>query len=187
MTDTNALPGTNHEGFIALQRLRRTARDGSLASFVKTYPVPAVLVVDIGVGAAEGNPAATAQAGPQLVTLFKSGKSAFRYLDEVAFLLKRPGNPFPQFISIGRTPNNDVVIGVETVSKLHGYFTQREGRWFVTDFRSTNGILLNDTPIESGTPHPVATGDRIRWGDQILTEFLTPQALYERALASGKN
>jgi hypothetical protein len=175
------LSGTNEEGFISLSRLRRVAREGSLASFVKTYPVPAVLVVDVGVGAAEGNPAATTQAGPQLVTLFKSGKSAFRYLDEVAFLLKRPGNPFPQFISVGRTPNNDVVIGVETVSKLHGYFTQKEGRWFVTDFRSTNGTLLNGEPLVSGQPQPVATGDQVRWGDQIVTEFLTPQALFERA------
>lgn len=181
---TEALPGTNAEGFVSLQHLRRVARDGSLSSFVKTYPVPAVIVVDVGIGATTGNPAATTQSGPQLVTLFKSGKTAFRYLNEVAFVLKRPGNPFPQFVSVGRTTNNDVVLGVETVSKLHGYFSQTDGRWSLTDFRSTNGTFLNDERLESGKPVPVATGDRVRWGTQIVTEFLSPQALYERALAA---
>src|SRR5882762_9156908 len=36
-------------------------------------------------------------------------------------LVKKPGASFPDRITIGRTPNNDVVIAEHSVSRLHAY------------------------------------------------------------------
>ena len=47
---------------------------------------------------------------------------------EVYPLTKKPGASFPDRITIGRTPNNDIVIVDHSVSRLHAYVRQDGGR-----------------------------------------------------------
>ena len=44
---------------------------------------------------------------------------------EVYPLAKKPGASFADMITIGRTPNNDVVLRDVTISRFHAYFRQR--------------------------------------------------------------
>jgi hypothetical protein len=178
---TLAVPGASKEGFLSRDALGAQARAQSAAVFAKVYAFPALYVCDITVGAP--NPGAadqTSRDGPQLMTLMNKGANAFRYLHEVGFLVKRPGNPFPQFISVGRAGNNDLVFAVDSVSKFHGYFSAEAGAWTVTDYRSTNGTELNGKRLEPAVATPVKSGDRIRFGEHVSVEFLDATALHGR-------
>lgn len=179
---TFAVPGASKEGFVSEAALRAAAGNQSAASFAKAYPFPALYVVDISVGApgSAGDRDATVQAGPQLMTMLKSQKSAFRYLHETGFLVKRPGNPFPRFVSLGRAANNDLVFAVDSVSKFHAYFTLEAGRWSITDYRSTNGTELNGRRLEPTVAAPVKDGDRIRVGEHVTVQFLEPLSLHAK-------
>jgi len=179
---TLTLPGTNKDGFASVSDVRREVRARDLPGFLEIYPVSALLVADIKVGEPEGggDPDATARSGPQLLTELKSGSSAFRYMDKVGFLAKRPGNPFPQFVSLGRAANNDLVIGIDSVSKFHGYFTIEAERWSLTDYRSTNGTEINGTKVTPNVAVDLADADRIRFGNDVIVMFLSPQALYAK-------
>jgi hypothetical protein len=175
------IPGCSDEGFLSFRTLRTRAKGQELAAFAAGCPAPALLVVDVTSGAPTGNPEATVRAGESLKPVLNKHTSAYRYLNEVGFLVKRPGNPFSTFVAVGRAANNDLVLALETVSKFHAYFTCDEGRWSLTDQRSTNGTQVNDQALEPSTARPLEDGDRIRFGDEITVVFLTPQALYERA------
>jgi len=182
---TLAVPGASKEGFLSREALGAQARAQSAAVFAEVYAYPALYVVDIAVGGpqAAGDSDATVKAGPRLVTLIQKGANALRYLHEIGFLVKRPGNPFPQFVSVGRAANNDLVFAVDSVSKFHGYFTVDAGQWAITDFRSTNGTELNGKKLEPTLATPVKSGDRIRFGEHLCAEFLDPVSLHGKLLS----
>lgn len=179
---TIALPGASKEGFFTEDALAAQARAQTVKTFAEVYAFPALYVADITVGAPGkgGERDATVQKGPQLMTLLNQNANAFRYLHQVAFLVKRPGNPFPQFVSLGRAANNDVVFAVDSVSKFHGYFTEDQSRWSLTDFRSTNGTELNGKRLEPTIATPVKGGDRIRFGEHVSVLFLGAAALHAK-------
>jgi pSer/pThr/pTyr-binding forkhead associated (FHA) protein len=114
------------------------------------------------------------------MTMFRSNAAAFRYLRQVGFLVKRPGTPFPQFVSVGRAANNDIVFGVDSVSKFHAYFTSEGGSWAITDYRSTNGTHLNGRRIQPNKPTPIKDGDRVRFGEHVSVQFLESASLYAK-------
>lgn len=77
---------------------------------------------------------------------------------------------FPSMITIGRTRNNDVVIADPMVSKFHAYFRIHEGMWLLADAGSANGTKVNDTELpRKGAPSTVRFGDRVSFGDSLLT------------------
>jgi hypothetical protein len=177
---TVELRGASKDGFLSQDEVRQRARELSLEAFREAYPAPALMVVDVTVGAGGGDADATVKSGPQLVTMLSQGANAFRYLDRVGFLVKRPGNPFPQFVSLGRAGNNDLVLAVESVSKFHAYFTCDGGRWSLTDYRSMNGTSLNGERVEPNATRPLADGAEIEFGGQIKLRFLTTDWLYKK-------
>jgi pSer/pThr/pTyr-binding forkhead associated (FHA) protein len=60
---------------------------------------------------------------------------------------------------IGRHPRATIVIDSTFISSEHAQLSWEQGRWWVTDLRSTNGTMVNGHPIK------VATG--IRPGDSV--------------------
>jgi hypothetical protein len=105
--------------------------------------------------------------------------SVQRYNDRIAFLSKRAGNPFPHMISVGRALNNDLVVVLSTVSKLHGYFLCEGTTWTYIDHGSRNGTRINDTPLAKNERKTLAAGDRIQLGLELQAVFLTPEKLYD--------
>lgn len=100
-----------------------------------------------------------------------------RYYDRVAFLTKRPGNPFPNMVNVGRAANCDIHIFLGTVSKVHGYFMLQGEEWGLLDQRSKNGTFVNGLGLTPGERRPLAEGDRIRFGSDLTAVFLYPEAL----------
>jgi Inner membrane component of T3SS, cytoplasmic domain len=102
---------------------------------------------------------------------------------EVYPLAKKPGASFVDMITIGRTPNNDVVLRDATVSRFHAYFRQRADKWLVADAGSRNGSALAGTGLEARREREVSSGVAVRIGDLELT-FFTAGDLFE-LLSSG--
>ena len=84
-------------------------------------------------------------------------------------LSKKPGASFPDRITIGRTPNNDVVIAEHSVSRLHAYVRLDGTQWLVADAGSKNGSWLDKHRLEPRMERTLASRSVLRLGDVDLT------------------
>jgi len=66
-------------------------------------------------------------------------------------------------LSVGRQSDNDIVLGVASVSAVHARFSEQpDGGWKILNVLSTNGTFVNDERISERV---LAHGDRIRFGE----------------------
>jgi hypothetical protein len=93
---------------------------------------------------------------------------------EVYPLAKKPGASFPDRITIGRTPNNDIVVVDHSVSRLHAY-VRRDGKgWVVADAGSKNGSWLSSSLLEARKERTLSSKAVLRIGDVDLTFLIAP-------------
>ena len=76
-----------------------------------------------------------------------------------------------ELISIGRDPNNSVIIDTDSVSRRHAQIETHGAEKVITDLESTNGTYLNDKLVERAE---LRTGDLLKIGDTIF-KFLRDQ------------
>ncbi len=69
-------------------------------------------------------------------------------------------------ISVGRVQGNDLMLPKGNVSKHHARLLCRDGRFIVTDLKSTNGTYVNGRKTSQATI--VREGDKIYVGDFVL-------------------
>src|SRR4051812_48285021 len=69
--------------------------------------------------------------------------------------------------SIGRTPNNDIVIDHSAVSRSHAIIESVDGYYYITDSGSKNGTIIGNDPITE--QRLLSDGDRILIGPAVLT------------------
>jgi pilus assembly protein CpaF len=69
-------------------------------------------------------------------------------------------------INVGRVQGNELMLPKGNVSKHHARLLYRDGRFIVTDLKSTNGTYVNGRKITQATI--VREGDKIYVGDFIL-------------------
>jgi dipeptidyl aminopeptidase/acylaminoacyl peptidase len=70
-----------------------------------------------------------------------------------------------QMVTVGRAPDNDVVVGDPATSGHHGRLEVRSGFFWISDLGSTNGTLVNGEPvIEKQLNH----GDQIAIGQNVI-------------------
>jgi pilus assembly protein CpaF len=69
-------------------------------------------------------------------------------------------------INVGRVQGNDLMLPKGNVSKHHARLLFRDGRFIVTDLKSTNGTYVNGRKISQATI--VREGDKIYIGDFVL-------------------
>src|SRR5678809_1351713 len=75
-------------------------------------------------------------------------------------------------INVGRVQGNDLMLPKGNVSKHHARLLYRDGRFIVTDLKSTNGTYVNGRKIAQATI--VREGDKIYIGDFVLRIESTP-------------
>ncbi len=177
-------PDADENGFVAFDLIKEKATRLTREQFVEAFPVPALMVLFGGAGPTHGGDALDAQdAGIQLMTVSIKSTAILRYLGKLAFIAKRPGNPYAHLISVGRSANNDITIAVDSVSKVHGYLVRDGGGWAFTDHGSTNGTGLNGNELTPGEKSRLFDGSVLRLGVEAMVEYVSPGALYDRALA----
>src|SRR5277367_2079579 len=69
-------------------------------------------------------------------------------------------------INVGRVQGNDLLLPKGNVSKHHARLLFRDGRFIVTDLKSTNGTYVNGRKIAQATI--VREGDKIYIGDFVI-------------------
>ncbi|MQA95036.1 MAG: FHA domain-containing protein [Streptosporangiales bacterium] len=67
-----------------------------------------------------------------------------------------------QRLTVGRSPDCDLRLGDDGVSRYHADFHLQKGRWVVVDLGSTNGTRVNGWRITK--PTPVNVGDMVSFG-----------------------
>jgi dipeptidyl aminopeptidase/acylaminoacyl peptidase len=70
-----------------------------------------------------------------------------------------------QMVSIGRAPDNDIVVGDPATSGRHGRIEVRNGAFWVSDLGSTNGTLVNGEPV---IEKELSDGDLIAIGQNTM-------------------
>jgi FHA domain len=94
-------------------------------------------------------------------------------------VIKKPQNPYPERISIGRALNCDVVIRDNTVSKLHGHFRPVSAlEADLVDRGSQNGTKVNGAPLKPEQPRRLAVGDIIIFGS-VAVQFIDAKRLWD--------
>ncbi|MBV8086544.1 MAG: FHA domain-containing protein [Chloroflexi bacterium] len=68
--------------------------------------------------------------------------------------------------TLGRAPDNTIVLPDQSVSAHHASVHQDRGQWWVEDLRSTNGTAVNESPVRGSVP--LYPGDVIRLGEVEL-------------------
>jgi pilus assembly protein CpaF len=84
-------------------------------------------------------------------------------------------------INVGRVQGNDLMLPKGNVSKQHARLLFRDGRFIVTDLKSTNGTYVNGRKISQATI--VREGDKIYIGDFVLRLETGPSAVANDAVA----
>src|ERR1051325_3612347 len=69
-------------------------------------------------------------------------------------------------INVGRVQGNELMLPKGNVSKRHARLLYRDGRFIITDLKSTNGTYVNGRKIAQATI--VREGDKIYIGDFVL-------------------
>ncbi len=179
-------PDADEHGFVPFKLIQERAAGKTLTQFLDEFPVPALLAVYAG-GAPGADPATAGDtfdpnnSGVQLLTVSIKSTAILRYLGRLAFITKRPGNPFAHLISVGRSATNDITVAVDSVSKVHGYFVREGDGWSFTDHGSTNGSTLAGKELAPGGKYPLHDGAVLQLGLEAMLQYLSPESLYRKA------
>lgn len=97
---------------------------------------------------------------------------------EVLPVVKAPGNPYPDRVSVGRARNCDIVMRDPSVSKLHAHFRIGGAKLELVDIDSQNGTRVNGRPLAPHQPAAVANGDTVLFGS-VACKLVDAPALYD--------
>ncbi|HET9953752.1 MAG TPA: FHA domain-containing protein [Polyangiaceae bacterium] len=97
----------------------------------------------------------------------------------IAPVVKRPDNPFPERISVGRATNCDIVLRLPFISKVHAHILLEPGNKFsLRDNQPSNPTFLNHRKLEPGSTRSLSVGDMVGFGS-LDFEFVDSARLYD--------
>jgi signal transduction histidine kinase len=77
-------------------------------------------------------------------------------------------------VTVGRHPNNDISLLLESVSRFHAKLELVGSHWILTDLNSSNGTYVNGERI--ATPRTLAEGDVVTFGRaDFVFSYLSPE------------
>ncbi len=86
-------------------------------------------------------------------------------------IVKKPGASFPDRVTIGRTANNDIVLGEHSISRFHAYVRQDGQSWLFADAGSKNGCDIQGERLAPRKEKPLLSRAMVRVGDIELTFY----------------
>ena len=102
-------------------------------------------------------------------------------------IAKRPGNPYPERISVGRANNCDIVLRFAVVSKLHAHFCRSaDGTLQLYDLGSSNGTWHNGRRLQTGERVVLAPHDLISFGG-VHCELVDAAGLYDKVSGNRRH
>jgi phosphoserine phosphatase RsbU/P len=110
----------------------------------------------------------------------------------MAILKQVTGEPAGQLIElksdvtvIGRSPECQIVLGPNGVSRRHAEIRKVGDEFFLADLRSRNKTLVNNTEVKSGADRPLKAGDRINICDVEFIYYPVAPPKETRSKADG--
>jgi hypothetical protein len=85
--------------------------------------------------------------------------------DPMPFVLALNWTTGEDDLLLGRSPECDIALPDDSVSRVHARLVFRDGNWIIQDLDSTNGTIVNGTVVGRCQIRP---GDRIEFGDQVI-------------------
>jgi len=84
-------------------------------------------------------------------------------------------------ISIGRSPDNDIVFHSKLVSKSHAslHIAPMQEYCYLIDMESTNGTFVNGHRLTPHKEYRLADGDEISFGPQTKVVYFSPEGFYK--------
>lgn len=163
-----------------LQAWAEEARRDSREAFLRRFAGPFLLVFDPGPAAADKSFLVTTGK----LTAVRPGQTAPPASPSPVLVhpvAKRAGvqSPFPTMVTLGRAPNNDVVVGAPSVSTFHAYLAKEGERWVLRDADSTHGTFVGDARLTA--PTTLAPETALRFGE-VRARFVDTTGLYRAAL-----
>lgn len=169
----NGAPVACYRPFAISEIKERNAKENFLVSVYTIsvkHPLEINLFTDLCVANAEDARSIPAD--------FEGSISAFYLTRPPRLVVRLKGRPLKAYqldgseITIGRLPDNAIVIDNLSVSRRHAAISQENGSYKVRDLASKNGTLLNGSPITSAS---LADGDVITIGKYDIL-FQVPSA-----------
>lgn len=99
-------------------------------------------------------------------------------LDTPVWRVRKLTDAFPGKVMAGRAPNTDIVVIDPGVSKLHGWFTERDGQYQFTDAGSRNGTTVGEERLTAMEPVTLTDGTAIRLGPGVELLFFEPETIW---------
>ena len=100
------------------------------------------------------------------------------------FAVRRNGRSASHLITLGRAPDNDVVVPDRSISRRHAFLKRgADGGFLILDAGSSNGTTVNGASVMvrgAGQPTRVRAGDTVRLGGLEFT-FADAKGLREFA------
>jgi pSer/pThr/pTyr-binding forkhead associated (FHA) protein len=149
--------------------------------FLAQFPHPLV-VVDMGTEVEVPPEAAKSQTHAP-----DGGLTAFEVSDLleqagilVAQVVKSKRNNFQAGVTVGRAPNNDIILPHQAVSKFHAFFAKNAatGGWEIQDVNSRYGTMVERVTVPPGGQRPIRSGSNILIAKYVKMTFFTPKDLY---------
>jgi len=162
-----------------LSDLEAAASTMTRTAFSTRYPTPVLVPVRI-----IGGSVRRSQPQDRNATMMHGARDWERTAIEVASAVTLApgagGRSAASLLRIGRDWSCDVKIADYTVSKSHAIWRPGKQRDPDTleDQGSRNGTWVGKTRLKPGQPHPVRSGDEVRFGRMVLT-FYKPAQLYD--------
>lgn len=94
---------------------------------------------------------------------------------QAALIVRSPANasldreariPISSYTTVGRSPDNTLIIDDSFTSSSHAEVVRDIDGWSVRDLSSTNGTFVNDQQIFA--PAAIESGDLVRFGNVVL-------------------
>lgn len=76
-------------------------------------------------------------------------------------------------ISIGASPENNVIINVNSISRSHLRLIKEGQSWFVEDQGSNNGSYLNSRKLSPGSKELLRPNEFVRLGDRVFVMLVS--------------
>jgi pSer/pThr/pTyr-binding forkhead associated (FHA) protein len=97
----------------------------------------------------------------------------------IAPVKKRPGNPFPERMTVGRATNCDIILRVPFISKVHAHILLGPGDTFsIHDNGPSNRTFHKHRLLAADATQKLEVGDAIGFGS-LEVEFVDSNRLYE--------
>jgi hypothetical protein len=96
-------------------------------------------------------------------------------------LQKRRAGAVEDGITVGRSPQNDIVLYNRLISKNHAqlFISLEERVCYLVDLGSTNGTFLNGNKVKPHERCKLTDGDEISFGPQAKIVYFSPNTFYD--------